>query len=102
MNKSTKNSKYRLKAHSYRLSESAKDEKYFNKEEKKDNNLIYNLIKNVQQFSNSNNNINNINNGDINNNNYMKNGKIIKIIVKQYIDREMSLSEIDSSLKKQK
>ena len=101
LNKSTKNSKYRLKAHSNRLSESAKVEKYFIKKEKKDNNLISNLIENVQQFSNSNNNINNINNGDINNNKYMKNGKILKSIVKQYIDGEMSLSEIDSSSKKQ-
>jgi len=82
LNKSTKNSKYRLKAHSNRLSESAKDEKYFSKKEKKDNNLISNLIENVQQFSNSDNNINNINNDDINNNKYMKNGKIIKSIVK--------------------
>ena len=96
--KNLKNSKYRLKAHSNRLSESAKDEKVF---EKKENNLISNLIDNVQQFSNSNNNINSINNGDINNNKYMKNGKIIKSIVKQYIDGEISLSEIDSSSKRQ-
>ena len=115
LNESTKNSKYKLKDPN-RLSESAKDEKYLVKKEKlfekKENSLMSNLIDNIknQQFSNSsnyiNNNINinnnnNTNSSDINNNNIMKNGTIIKSIIKQYIDGEISLSEIDSSLKKQ-